>query len=228
MSHFHARHSVASPPTSDRACSMTDVDESGLSRRRLIPTALAGDSRGIPLRIFAVIHCHRKMGFRWQWRSHGRTLSARGGLQRRRRMEGGAADVGDRAGDGGDGPQAPETCGLWTARTAIRALNGRTWAPLQRRRAGGAVGPPLGRAVAAAERSEQKAELAQMVREGPDPATDGVVRWRRVDLQRKIEARFTGQDARADRGQGHVRQGWDFRRLSVRRSAGKTGPHPVS
>ena len=29
-----------------------------------------------------------------------------------------------------------------------------------------------------------------MVREGPDPAADGVVRWRRVDLQRRIEERF--------------------------------------
>jgi hypothetical protein len=37
---------------------------------------------------------------------------------------------------------------------------------------------------------EQKAELAQMVREGPDPAVDGVVRWHRIDLKRKIEARF--------------------------------------
>ena len=37
---------------------------------------------------------------------------------------------------------------------------------------------------------EQKAELAQMVREGPDPGADAVVRWHRVDLQRKIEVRF--------------------------------------
>jgi transposase len=38
--------------------------------------------------------------------------------------------------------------------------------------------------------SEQKAELAQIVETGPDPAVDGVVRWRRVDLQRVIEERF--------------------------------------
>ena len=31
--------------------------------------------------------------------------------------------------------------------------------------------------------------LAAIVEGGPDPATDGVVRWRRVDLQRVIEAR---------------------------------------
>ena len=29
-----------------------------------------------------------------------------------------------------------------------------------------------------------------IVETGPDPATDGVVRWRRVDLQRVIEKRF--------------------------------------
>ena len=33
----------------------------------------------------------------------------------------------------------------------------------------------------------QKEELAEMVRAGPDPETDGVVRWRRIDLKRKIE-----------------------------------------
>lgn len=36
----------------------------------------------------------------------------------------------------------------------------------------------------------QKAELAEIVETGPDPAVDGVVRWRRVDLQRVIQARF--------------------------------------
>ena len=37
---------------------------------------------------------------------------------------------------------------------------------------------------------EQKAELAQIVETGPDPAVDGVVRWRRIDLQRVIKERF--------------------------------------
>ena len=36
----------------------------------------------------------------------------------------------------------------------------------------------------------QLRELAEIVETGPDPATDGVVRWRRVDLQRVIEERF--------------------------------------
>jgi transposase len=38
--------------------------------------------------------------------------------------------------------------------------------------------------------AEQKAELAQIVETGPDPAVDGVVRWRRIDLKRVIEERF--------------------------------------
>jgi transposase len=36
----------------------------------------------------------------------------------------------------------------------------------------------------------QKAELAGIVETGPDPAVDGVVRWRRVDLKRVIRERF--------------------------------------
>jgi len=38
--------------------------------------------------------------------------------------------------------------------------------------------------------AEQQAELAQLVETGPDQAVHGVVRWRRVDLQRVIAARF--------------------------------------
>lgn len=33
-------------------------------------------------------------------------------------------------------------------------------------------------------------ELSSIVETGPDPETDGVVRWRRVDLKRVIEERF--------------------------------------
>src|SRR3954469_5243484 len=36
----------------------------------------------------------------------------------------------------------------------------------------------------------QEAELATAVEHGPDPDRDGVVRWRRVDLQALIETRF--------------------------------------
>ena len=37
---------------------------------------------------------------------------------------------------------------------------------------------------------EQQAELAEIVETGPDRAVDGVVRWRRIDLQRVIAERF--------------------------------------
>ena len=36
----------------------------------------------------------------------------------------------------------------------------------------------------------QLAELAELVETGPDPQTDGVARWRRVDLRAEIERRF--------------------------------------
>jgi len=37
---------------------------------------------------------------------------------------------------------------------------------------------------------EQMHELSVIVETGPDPAVDGVVRWRRIDLKRVIEERF--------------------------------------
>ena len=36
----------------------------------------------------------------------------------------------------------------------------------------------------------QMKEPGEIVETGPDPAVDGVVRWRRIDLKRVIEARF--------------------------------------
>jgi len=37
---------------------------------------------------------------------------------------------------------------------------------------------------------EQRRELAEIVDRGPDPESDGVVRWRRTDLQEVIRERF--------------------------------------
>lgn len=37
----------------------------------------------------------------------------------------------------------------------------------------------------------QRAELLDLVVKGPDPAIDGVVRWRCVDLQAEVERRFS-------------------------------------
>ena len=61
-----------------------------------------------------------------------------------------------------------------------------------------------------------------MVREGPDSATDGVVRWRRVDLQRAIEARFGVK--MHERTVGKQLAGLGFRRLSVRPQHPKSDP----
>ena len=61
---------------------------------------------------------------------------------------------------------------------------------------------------------EQEAIVAELVRTGPDPATDGVVRWRRVDLARVIKSRFNV--TLAERSVGAMLRRLGFRRLSVR------------
>jgi len=61
---------------------------------------------------------------------------------------------------------------------------------------------------------EQEGEVAQWVRQGPNLAQHGVVRWRRIDLAREIEKRF---DVRlAERSVGSLLRRLGFRRLSVR------------
>jgi transposase len=62
--------------------------------------------------------------------------------------------------------------------------------------------------------SEQTEELARLVREGPDLAEHGVVRWRRIDLARVIEQRFGVH--LAERSVGALLNRLGFRRLSVR------------
>ena len=58
------------------------------------------------------------------------------------------------------------------------------------------------------------AELETVVERGPDPARDGVVRWRRVDLQALIAARFGVR--LHERSVGKVLRRLGFARLSVR------------
>src|SRR5213083_2469477 len=60
----------------------------------------------------------------------------------------------------------------------------------------------------------QEAELATAVERGPDPDRDGVVRWRRVDLQALIEARFAVR--LHERSVGKVLRRLGFSRVSVR------------
>ena len=61
---------------------------------------------------------------------------------------------------------------------------------------------------------EQLAELDKRVEQGPDPARDGVVRWRRVDRQALIKARFEVE--LHERSVGKVLRRLGFTRLSVR------------
>ena len=61
---------------------------------------------------------------------------------------------------------------------------------------------------------EQMAELDKVVEQGPDPETDGVVRWRRVDLKALIKARFDVD--LHERSVGKVLRRLGFARLSVR------------
>jgi transposase len=61
---------------------------------------------------------------------------------------------------------------------------------------------------------EQEACVAEWVRRGPDLAEHGVVRWRRADLARAIEARFGV--VLAERSISTVLRRLGFRRLVVR------------
>ena len=61
---------------------------------------------------------------------------------------------------------------------------------------------------------EQRAELAQVVEIGPDRAVHGVVRWRRIDLQRLIAERFGV--AYHERTVGKILHQIGFRHISAR------------
>jgi transposase len=63
--------------------------------------------------------------------------------------------------------------------------------------------------------ASQQAELARLVEIGPDRAVHGVVRWRRVDLQRLIAERFGV--AYHERTVGKILHQLGFRPISARR-----------
>jgi transposase len=69
---------------------------------------------------------------------------------------------------------------------------------------------------------EQLAELAAWVEAGPDPVRDGVVRWRRKDLQHRIATAF-GVELH-ERSVGKQLAALGFRRLSVRPQHPKSDP----
>lgn len=62
--------------------------------------------------------------------------------------------------------------------------------------------------------AEQRTAFDAIVEAGPDVAVDGVVRWRRVDLKRVVEARFGV--VMAERTIGDLLRARGFRHLSVR------------
>lgn len=117
--------------------------------------------------------------------------------------------------EGAERKTAAETCGMdrQTLRDWVHRYNAEGLEGLSNRRS---PGPPPRLSPA------QKAELARLVREGPDLAVDGVVRWRRVDLQRRIEARFGV--TMHERTVGKQLAALGFRRLSVRPQHPKSDP----
>lgn len=62
--------------------------------------------------------------------------------------------------------------------------------------------------------AEQRGEIARLVEIGPDRAVDGVVRWRRIDLQRIIFERFGV--AYHERTVGKLFKALSFSRISAR------------
>ena len=102
---------------------------------------------------------------------------------------------------------AAESCGMdrqtlrdWVHRYNAEGIEGLC------NRGGGGVKPLLS--------EEHKAQLSRWVEAGPDPARDGVVRWRRADLARRIEAEFGIR--LHERTVGTYLASLGFRRLSVR------------
>lgn len=109
--------------------------------------------------------------------------------------------------EGADRKAAAESCGMdrQTLRDWVHRYNEAGIAGLFDRKGGGAR-PRLS--------PEQQAQFVAWVEEGPDPEKDGVVRWRCVDLQARIEAAFGVKLHERTVGKHLARHG--FRRLSVR------------
>jgi transposase len=109
--------------------------------------------------------------------------------------------------DGRSRGEAAALCGMdrQTLRDWVHRYNAEGWAGLFDRAHPGR--PPRLTA-------EQEAEVARWVRQGPKLSEDGVVRWRLVDLARKIEKRFGVR--LAERSVGTLLRRLRFRRLSVR------------
>jgi len=117
--------------------------------------------------------------------------------------------------EGADRKTAAESCGMerQTLRDWVHRYNAEGLAGLFNRRSSGR--PPRLTA-------EQKAALAEKVEKGPDPEIDGVVRWRRADLQDWIKAEFGV--VMHERTVGKQLAALGYRRLSVRPQHPKSDP----
>lgn len=117
--------------------------------------------------------------------------------------------------DGYDRMSAAELCGMdrQTLRDWILRYNAEGVSGLADR-------PPPGRP--ARLTPEQLAELARIVEKGPNPETDAVVRWRRIDLQRVIKQRF-GIELH-ERTVGKLLHRLGYAKLSVRPKHPKSDP----
>jgi transposase len=117
--------------------------------------------------------------------------------------------------EGVDRTTAARTCGMdrQTLRDWVHRYNAEGLAGLVNRSYGG---PP--RRLSDAD----LLELAALVERGPDPETDGVVRWRQSDLKRVIEERFGV--TMHERTVGKQLNALGYVRLSVRAQHPKSDP----
>ena len=109
--------------------------------------------------------------------------------------------------EGGSRTEAARSCGMdrQTLRDWVHRYNAEGLAGLRNRCGGG----PKRRLTEA-----QEARVVELVRQGPHPETHGVIRWRRIDLVRVIEAEFNV--TLAERTVGALLHRLGFRRVSVR------------
>jgi transposase len=109
--------------------------------------------------------------------------------------------------DGRPRSEAAQTCGMdrQTLRDWVHRFNTEGLAGLSDRKAPGPT-PRLS--------VEQQADLAALVRSGPDLAEHGVVRWRRADLSQVIKARYGVH--LAERSVGTLLTRLGFAHISVR------------
>ena len=117
--------------------------------------------------------------------------------------------------EGVDRKTAAQTCGMdrQTLRDWVHRYNAEGLAGLSNHR-----GAPRPRRLDPG----QVSELVAWLEAGPDPAVDGVVRWRRRDLQRRLADRL-GVDLH-ERTVGKYLAALGYRRLSVRPRHPKTDP----